>query len=158
MKRSVVIDKRESYCIYALVNSFFGNQFIDLNSAKDISGAQQEFKTNTLQFHEKFFSIDDVTLESQLMVSYRKINSTSENNINYRVTSQSNHCCQLASEIEKDLFLNEELIHVQIILVTLRNTEVGCRRCSRLMKKTYNFLKRHQQDDNQLSLVNLWGE
>ena len=30
------------------------------------------------------------------MASYRKINIASENDINYRVTSQSNHFCQIS--------------------------------------------------------------
>ena len=40
--------------------------------------------------------VDDVTLTSQLMTSYRKINIASEKIINSRVFSRSNHhCCQI---------------------------------------------------------------
>ena len=36
---------------------------------------------------------DDVTLTSQLTMSYRKINIAGEKIINYRVSSPRNHCC-----------------------------------------------------------------
>ena len=44
----------------------------------------------------KALNLDDVTLTSQIMTSYRKIKITSEKIVNYRVTSPSNHCCQIS--------------------------------------------------------------
>ena len=44
----------------------------------------------------KIFNIEEVTLTSHPITSYRKINITSEKIINYRVTFPSNHhCCQI---------------------------------------------------------------
>ena len=42
------------------------------------------------------FNFDDVTLRSQLITSYRKINMTSEKIIDYRVTSPSNQSFQIS--------------------------------------------------------------
>ena len=44
----------------------------------------------------KFFNIDEVTLTSKIMISYRKTNIASEKIRNYRVTSPDNHCCQIS--------------------------------------------------------------
>ena len=44
----------------------------------------------------KAFNVDDITLTSHLMTSYRKINITSKKIVNYRVTSPSNHYCQVS--------------------------------------------------------------
>ena len=41
----------------------------------------------------KTFNVDEVTLISQLMTLYRKINIASEKIINYKVTFPSNHHC-----------------------------------------------------------------
>ena len=54
-----------------------------------------EFETITSKFHE-YVNIDDVILSSQVMTSYMNINVVSESIINYRVTSPSNHCCQIS--------------------------------------------------------------
>ena len=54
-----------------------------------------EFETITSKFHE-YVNIDDVILSSQVMTSYVNINVVSESIINYRVTSPSNHCCQIS--------------------------------------------------------------
>ena len=56
---------------------------------------QPESGTSTSKFQNKINNVDDVTVTSQLMVSYRKINITREKIIDYRVTSPSNHCCQI---------------------------------------------------------------
>ena len=44
----------------------------------------------------KVFNFDDVTLTSQLITSYRKINMASEKIIDYRDTSPSNQSCQIS--------------------------------------------------------------
>ena len=57
-------------------------------------GRSQNFKQVPQNFM-KIFNVDDVTLTSQIMTSYRKINIASEKIINYRFTYPSNHCCQI---------------------------------------------------------------
>ena len=49
----------------------------------------------------KAFNVDDVMLTSQLMMLYRKVNITSENIINYRATSPSNHCCRISIIVQE---------------------------------------------------------
>ena len=44
----------------------------------------------------KVFNFDDVTLTSQLITSYRKINMASQKIIDYRDTSPSNQSCQIS--------------------------------------------------------------
>ena len=51
----------------------------------------------------KAFNVDDVTLTSQLMASYRKINIACEKIINYKVIPQVITVAKLASQFEKDL-------------------------------------------------------
>ena len=59
------------------------------------AGCSQNLK-QVLQIFIKAFCVDDVTLTSQLMTSYRKTNIASEKVIKYRVSSPSNHqCCQI---------------------------------------------------------------
>ena len=41
------------------------------------------------------FNFDGVTITFCIMTPCEKINIASEDFINYRVTSQSNHCCQI---------------------------------------------------------------
>ena len=59
----------------------------------------QECGQNLKQVPQNFvrtFNVEDVTLTSHLMTSYRRINIASEKNINYRVTSpSSHHCCKI---------------------------------------------------------------
>ena len=44
----------------------------------------------------KTFNVEYITLASNLMTSYTKINIASEKIMNYKVTSTSNHqCCQI---------------------------------------------------------------
>ena len=78
------------------VNSFM---FIALNYlvwnyqfSDTILGRSQNLKQVPQNFM-KTFNVDDVTLTSYLMISYRKINSASEKIINYKVTFPSNHHC-----------------------------------------------------------------
>ena len=47
----------------------------------------------------KFFTL----MSYRIIMSYRKINIVSEKIINYRVTSPSNHYCQIRTWVEKDL-------------------------------------------------------
>ena len=47
-----------------------------------------EFINYIAENFKKCFNIDEVTLTSQLMTSYRKMNIASEKIINYRVISQ----------------------------------------------------------------------
>ena len=50
----------------------------------------------------KTFNVEDVTLTSHLMTPYREINIASENIMNYRVTSPSNHhCCQIDIKVRE---------------------------------------------------------
>ena len=60
-----------------------------------LQGCSQNLKQVPQNFMEAF-NVDDVTLTFQLMTSYRKINIARENIVNYRVTSPSNHCCQIS--------------------------------------------------------------
>ena len=60
-----------------------------------IQGDSQNIKQVSQNFM-KALNVDDASLTSQLMTSYRKINITSEKIINYSVTSPSNHCCQIS--------------------------------------------------------------
>ena len=40
----------------------------------------------------------------------------------------------------------------------MKTAEAGCEMCSRFIKKTYDYLKRHYQDVSQLFLVHFWEE
>ena len=53
-----------------------------------------------------------------------------------------------------------EAFHSQHLPVWIwnNNTEMLCKRCSRLMKKNYNSLKRNWQDNGQLFLVHFRGD
>ena len=143
----------------------------------------------------KALNLDDVTLTSQIMTSYRKIKITSEKIVNYRVTSPSNHCCQISfivrerpgisammhfflflrchSKIFKLLkpvysqacmltalyqFDKKLMKHFPANIYLFKVRIVILRQGARLMKKTYNSLKKSQQDDGQLFLVHFQGE
>ena len=77
-------------------------------------GAQPEFETSASKFHE-VFDVDDVTLTSQIMTSYRKIDIASKNILNYSYF-------KFASQLEKDwnfgyvvfYFLRQERVHVNL--------------------------------------------
>ena len=60
-----------------------------------LQGRSQNLK-QVSQIFTKAFNVDDGTLTFQLMTLNRKINIASEKIINYRVTSQSNNCCQIS--------------------------------------------------------------
>ena len=70
----------------------------------------------------KVFNVDNITMTSQIMPSYKKINIASEKILNYRVTSPNNHCCLLSNSILAGisviiccfLFLRKERVHVNI--------------------------------------------
>ena len=49
----------------------------------------------------KAFNVDDITLTSQQMTSYKKINIASRKIVNYRVTFPSNDCCQISFTVRE---------------------------------------------------------
>ena len=56
IKRAVVIDKIERHCIYALLNSLLGNQFIDLNSVRHmINFIWSKVKLYAFILHSSYF-------------------------------------------------------------------------------------------------------
>ena len=71
----------------------------------------------------KVFNVDYVILTSQLMTSHNKFNISSEN---YRVTSPSNHCCQISIMIGErpgilvtihcHLSLRKKRVHIYVFL------------------------------------------
>ena len=72
----------------------------------------------------KVYNIDDVTLRSQIMTTYRKVKIAIEKIIDYRVTSPSDHCCEiriLAREKPGILviicgFQRQNRVHINIFL------------------------------------------
>ena len=90
---TVLYKKEESYSI---VLSDESATLIDLALAVGNHPIIINFVVSAMKStkHLKVFNVDGVTLTSEIMMLYKKINIESKKIINFRVTSLSNYCCQ----------------------------------------------------------------
>ena len=80
------------------------------------------------------FNFDDVTLRSQLITSYRKINMTSEKIIDYRVTSPSNQLFQIS-------FIVRESPEISVIKYFFLSISLRCHnKIFKLPKPVYSYV------------------
>ena len=88
-----MIKTREIFSFLPLINT---SVTIELRLLLlSIQGHSQNLKKVPQNFM-KALNVDSVTLTTQAMTSYRKINIESEKIINYRVISPSIYCCQIS--------------------------------------------------------------
>ena len=80
----------------------------------------------------KAFNAYDVTLTSQLMTSYRKTKIASEKIISYRVTSPSNHCCQISIIVRERPGI---LVTIHFPLFLSRHSKIF-----KLLKQVYSYV------------------